>query len=66
LATFLRPVFVDVYQAKFVLHMKELEESWEEVVFPIDNKSDTIDIEEMLYQAVKLQEPFVIMCPECL
>jgi hypothetical protein len=27
LATFLRPVFVDVYQAKFVLHMKELEES---------------------------------------
>ncbi|MDR2190093.1 MAG: hypothetical protein LBP53_02675 [Candidatus Peribacteria bacterium] len=66
LQPFVRSVSVESYSAKFVLDTKELEESTEEVIFPIDKKGDIINIEEMLYQAVQLQAPFVIKCEACL
>lgn len=62
---FSRPIHVDEYAAKFTLHPKELEDSSDEVLFLIDPKSETINIEDMLYQAVLLQEPFVKRCPSC-
>jgi len=62
---FLRPLHVDQYQAKCTLNPKELEESTDEVLFLIDPKKETIDVEDMLYQAVLLQEPFVKRCPAC-
>ena len=61
----MRPISIEEYSAKFTFNTKEREESEEEVIFPIDKKSDTIDLEEMLYQAVKLEDPFVIECEEC-
>jgi uncharacterized metal-binding protein YceD (DUF177 family) len=62
---FVRPIEVEEYVAKFALDPKELEESDEEVLFLIDAKTGTIDVEEMLYQAVKLNDPFVVRCEEC-
>ena len=62
---FLRTVHIDEYVARFVFDAKELENSDEEVLFLIDTKSDTIDVEEMLYQAILLQEPFVKKCEIC-
>lgn len=64
-AEFERAVFVPEYIAKFTLDPKELQESSDEVLFLIDAKSDTINVEDMLYQAAKLDEPFVKRCPIC-
>ena len=64
-AEFLRLIHVDTYSAKFTLRVQELEESLDEVLFLIDPKNETINVEEMLYQAVLLQEPFVKRCPKC-
>jgi uncharacterized metal-binding protein YceD (DUF177 family) len=62
---FIRTITVDSYVAKFTLDCKEEENSDEEVLFPIDKKNDTIDVEEMLYQAVMFREPFVVSCEMC-
>jgi uncharacterized metal-binding protein YceD (DUF177 family) len=62
---FIRSLHVEEYVAKFVLDPKELEESDEEVIFLIDKKGDTINVEEMLYQAIALQTPFVVRCEAC-
>ena len=62
---FLRSVHVDVYSAKFTLRAQELDESTDEVLFLIDVKNETIDVEELLYQAIMLQEPFVKRCASC-
>jgi len=44
---------------------KELEESSDDVIFLIDQKNETIDLEEMLYQAVHIDDPFVMKCKDC-
>ncbi|MDR0651621.1 MAG: hypothetical protein LBG59_09885 [Candidatus Peribacteria bacterium] len=62
---FIRSLHIDRYEAKFTLDAKELEESNEEVLFLIEAKNATINVEEMLYQAVMLQTPFVIACEKC-
>jgi uncharacterized metal-binding protein YceD (DUF177 family) len=59
---FLRNVHVENYVAKFTLDTQELADSSDEVLFLIDPKNETIDVEEMLYQAVLLQDPFVKRC----
>ncbi|MDR0369081.1 MAG: hypothetical protein LBH96_00665 [Candidatus Peribacteria bacterium] len=64
-SAFLRPLHIEEYPAKFTLNPKELEDSSDEVLFLIHPKNETINIEEMLYQAVLLQEPFVKRCPSC-
>ncbi|MDR0859545.1 MAG: hypothetical protein LBO09_00765 [Candidatus Peribacteria bacterium] len=63
--TFLRPIHVEEYTAKFTIDPASEEDSDEEAILPIDKKNATINIEELLYQAVKLQEPFVIKCEAC-
>ncbi|GHV24439.1 hypothetical protein FACS1894176_00810 [Bacteroidia bacterium] len=63
--TFICPIQVPEYTAKFTLDPSLEEDSDEESVLPIDKKNATINIEELLYQAVKLQEPFVIKCEAC-
>lgn len=60
-----RTVDVDEYTAKFALNKEDFEESDEEVVFMIDPKNETIDLGEMIYQAIVLQDPFVFKCPSC-
>ena len=63
--SFVHQVKIAEYSAKFVFNPQELEWNSEEVVFPINPRSNTINMEEMLYQAILLQKPFVIKCPSC-
>lgn len=52
------------YTAKYVLDLNE-DEQKEEEVLPIDAKNGVIDLWELVYHAIKMQEPFVKYCPEC-
>lgn len=52
------------YTAKYVLDLNE-DEQKEEEVLPIDGKNGVIDLWELVYHAIKMQEPFVKYCPEC-
>jgi len=66
--TYVRSVDVPVYTARFVfgdsISEKERDES-EEAIFLIDMKSETINIEDMVAQAIILDEPFVKRCEPC-
>lgn len=67
-AAFLRWVDVPLYTGRFVFEdevkKKEAPES-EEVLFFIDSKAETINIEDMVVQAVLLNDPFVKRCDNC-
>ena len=63
--TFMREIRVPEYVAKYTLDKKEFEESEEDVLFLIDEKNQTIDVEELLYQVTISEDPFVLKCPEC-
>lgn len=60
-----RKVDIEEYTAKYTLNQEDFDASQEEVVLMIDPKKETIDLSEMLYQAVMFQTPFVLKCPEC-
>jgi len=62
---FLRSIDVDEYIATFSWNPKELEESCNEVMFLINQKNETIDLEDMLYQAVHIDDPFIMKCKNC-
>ena len=67
--SFMRSVDIPLYTARFVFEddvakKKEPTES-EEVVFHIDSKSETINIEDMVVQAILLNDPFVKRCEKC-
>lgn len=67
--SFLRSVDVPSYTARFVLEdeitkKKETSES-EEVLFFIDPKVETINIEDMVVQSILLNDPFVKRCKDC-
>lgn len=62
---FMREIRVPEYVAKYTLDKKEFEESEEDVLFLIDEKNQTIDVEELLYQVTISEDPFVLKCPEC-
>ncbi len=68
-ATFLRSVEVPSYIARFVFEddvsKKKEEQESEEVFFYIDPKTGTINIEDMVVQAIVLNDPFVKRCPDC-
>jgi uncharacterized metal-binding protein YceD (DUF177 family) len=62
-------VNVSSYIARFVFEdeavkKKEMAKT-EEVVFFIDSKSETINIEDMVVQAILLDDPFVKRCDAC-
>ncbi|MEI8091098.1 MAG: YceD family protein [bacterium] len=65
---FIREVHVPEYTARFVATgslTKEEEESSEEAILFINDKDDTIDISDMVYQAIMLDDPFVKRCAAC-
>lgn len=69
---YVREIDVNEYEIKFIIPDKKLWnldkasqiEEWE--VFYIDAKNVTIDIEEMVYQAILSEEPLTKRCKECL
>jgi len=66
---FLRPVNIPLYTARFVFEdevkkEKDAEVS-EEVLFTIDPKAETINIEDMVVQSILLNDPFVKRCDAC-
>lgn len=63
-----REVNIPEYTARFVIKgslTKEEEEAAEEAILFINEKDDTIDISDMVYQAILLNDPFVKRCPAC-
>lgn len=67
-ASFVRKVDIPSYTARFVFEddtkKKEVINS-EEVLFYIDSKSETINIEDMVVQSILLNDPFVKRCNAC-
>lgn len=66
---FVRSVHVPSYVARFtfeeeVKKEKDISES-EEVLFYIDPKAETINIEDMVVQSILLNDPFVKRCKAC-
>jgi uncharacterized metal-binding protein YceD (DUF177 family) len=47
------------------LNKDEINYANDEVLFFIDEKTATINIEELIYQAIELETPFVLYCPDC-
>ena len=67
-ADFVRSVFIEEYSGKYVLgeaNIKLEQEHSEEEIFAITSRDESIDIEEMLVQAVRLNEPIVYHCASC-
>ena len=52
-------------KTRFTLNKDEINYANDEVLFFIDEKTATINIEELIYQAIELETPFVLYCPEC-
>jgi uncharacterized metal-binding protein YceD (DUF177 family) len=68
-APFVRPVEIPLYTGRFIFEdevkKKEAPDS-EEVLFFIDSKSETINIEDMVVQSILLNDPFVKRCDACI
>ena len=62
---FKRKIEIQDYSSRFTLNKEEINYANDEVLFFIDEKTATINIEEMIYQAVELERPVVLYCPEC-
>lgn len=63
--TFIRKLEIEGYTAKYVTTIDPHTQDKEEDVLTIDMKNGVIDLEEMLYHAIQLEEPFVNRCPAC-
>ncbi|HCB51511.1 TPA: hypothetical protein DEP21_02960 [Patescibacteria group bacterium] len=67
-APYQRAVEVENYTARFIIgesNRKLEQENTDEEIFLIDSKNETIDVEDMLVQAVVLSEPIAKHCPDC-
>ena len=62
---YLRKVSIEWYTAKYVTQIEEDVKDDEDEILLIDVKNWVIDIEELIYHAIQLQEPFVKYCEEC-
>jgi len=62
---FKRKVEIQNYSSRFTLNKEEINYANDEVLFFIDEKTSTINIEEMIYQAIELETPIVLYCPDC-
>ena len=62
---FQRKIKIQWYSSRFTLNKEEINYANDEVLFFIDEKTSTINIEEMIYQAIELERPVVLYCPEC-
>ena len=66
--SFVRTVDVPEYSARFVTKgslTPEEEEASEEALLFINDNDDTIDVQDMISQAIILNDPFVKRCPAC-
>lgn len=59
-----RKVFVDKYTARFQIEIDSNYDGDDEI-FPI-GKNETIDVKDMIINAILLQEPFTKKCEKCL
>jgi hypothetical protein len=67
-AEFVRSITVEDYSGKYVLgdeNIKLEQEHSEEEIFPINSRDETINIEDMMIQAIRLGDPIAIHCPVC-
>ena len=62
---FKRKIEIHWYSGRFTLNKEEINYANDEVLFFIDEKTATINIEEMIYQAIELERPIVLYCPDC-
>ena len=62
---FKRKIKIQWYSSRFTLNKDEINYTNDEVLFFIDEKTSTINIEEMIYQSIELETPFVLYCPDC-
>ena len=66
--TFLRTIDVPEYVARFAaewsISAEEIENA-DETILLINPKDETIDISDMVTQAITLNDPFVKRCPSC-
>jgi uncharacterized metal-binding protein YceD (DUF177 family) len=56
------------YISRFVINektKKEEEQISDDEVFVINTRNETIDLEPMILQAIRLEEPFVKRCTKC-
>lgn len=58
-----REVSIPEYSAKFQIEI-DPDYEWDDEVFLID-KNENIDIQDMIINAIKLQEPFTKLCENC-
>ncbi len=63
--SFKRNVDVYWYSSRFTMNKEERDYANDEVLFFIDKVKYTINIEELVYQAIQLESPFVLYCPDC-
>lgn len=63
--SFIRPIAIEAYRGKYVSQLDPEGKDKEEEILLIDLKNGVIDLEEMLYHAIQLEEPFVKRCPAC-
>lgn len=61
---YVRHVLVDTYKGLFVLSESRLQNQWADPIFPIHEKNETIDISDLIYQSILLQEPLVKRTPD--
>ena len=63
--SFVRSLEIQDYVAKYVTELDPEFQDAEQDVLLIDMKNGVIDVEEMLYHAIQLEEPFVKRCSVC-
>lgn len=63
--SFVRSLEIQDYMAKYVTEIDPEIQDAEQDVLLIDMKNGVIDLEEMLYHAIQLEEPFVKRCSVC-
>ena len=63
--SFKRKIEIQWYSSRFTLNKDEINYANDEVLFFIDEKTATINIEELIYQAIELETPFVLYCSDC-
>ena len=64
-AEFQREVKIEGYTAKYVVALDPSVKDDEDDILFIDIKNGVIDIEELIYHAIQLEEPFVKHCKKC-
>ena len=62
---YLRKISIEGYNAKYVTEQDpSIKDDEDEILF-IDVKNGVIDVEELIYHAIQLEEPFVKYCEKC-